>query len=92
MLELNPSINRSGKRIFDQVSEAVVSHQVRKGIRKQNLLTSEDLKGAEKGSKCLTSFFTANKNTEKTTNEKSFVKSSTTIDAMSLVLFEQVLL
>lgn len=74
--ELNPSVNRTGKYIFDQVSEAVVSHQVQKGLKKK---LHNDLKEAAQGSKHMKSFF-ASKDNE---NDR------TSVDAMSLVLFEQ---
>ena len=87
MLEINSSSVRTGKDIFDKVSEAVVSHQVQKGFKKHK---QNELLDAAKGSKQLTSFFTGSEKKIKN-NEKENVTEVTKIDAMSLVLFEQVI-
>ena len=91
VLEINPSVERTGKYVFDKVAEAVVSHQVQKGFKKlkQN---QQDLLDAAKGTKQLTRFFAGSekkvKNIEK--NETLTKEEITQIDAMSLILFEQV--
>ena len=91
VLEINPSVERTGKYVFDKVAEAVVSHQVQKGFKKlkQN---QQDLLDTAKGTKQLTRFFAGSekkvKNIEK--NETLSKEKVTKIDAMSLVLFEQV--
>ena len=91
VLEINPSVERTGKYVFDKVAEAVVSHQVQKGFKKlkQN---QQDLLDAAKGTKQLTRFFAGSekkvKNIEK--NETLTKEKITKTDAMSLVLFEQV--
>eukprot|EP00111_Clytia_hemisphaerica_P023792 TCONS_00070111-protein len=40
ILELNPSIYRTGKNVFDLVSEAVASHQIQKSRKKSSALES----------------------------------------------------
>lgn len=78
VLELNPSMYRTGKKIYDQVIEAVVSHQVGKGIQKK-AVQEDDVKGSQS----MTNFFGKGKQEEK----KAPVNDA---DVMSLVLFEQV--
>ncbi|XP_057310391.1 uncharacterized protein LOC130648372 isoform X2 [Hydractinia symbiolongicarpus] len=78
VLELNPSMYRTGKKVYDQVIEAVVSHQVGKGIQKK-AVQEDDVKGSQS----MTKFFGKGKQEEK----KAPVNDA---DVMSLVLFEQV--
>lgn len=82
VLELNPNMYRTGKRVYDLVSEAVVSHQVRKGIKNKH-------GHAQTNGRDVSSFFKSDKVERKEENLKK-EKKDMTQDAMSLVLFEQV--
>ena len=81
VLELNPTVCRTGKYVFDTVAEAVVSHQVQKSMK--NKRKHQQLQDAAKGSKQLNKFFSCNKDDAST-------EENLTVDAMSLVLLEQV--
>lgn len=88
VLELNPSMYRTGKQIFDQVSEAVVSHQV-------NKLSDASEENSQDGTVKKDFFMpkkekvVAKKETPLKTRTDTNV-ASTGVKAMSLVLFEQV--
>lgn len=72
---------RTGKRVYDLVSEAVVSHQVRKGIKGRS------------SERNMSTFFKSSKQDATTTNDTPQEKEASKDlirDAMSLVLFEQV--
>ena len=125
VLELNPTMYRTGKNIFDQVSEAVVSHQVSKTVELNDSKCSvKDAPAAPKTEK--KDFFSARKSgtvpkkTSKVESKKKTVEqvedeptkgeiattqskstmsatsksatsaTATGVDAMSLILFEQV--
>jgi len=80
-------VYRTGKRIFDQVSEAVVSHQIQKRIKTKSLALSTGGTGGSDGS--LGSFFnTEKKPSKKPSNDAE--RRTMENDTMSLVLFEQV--
>ena len=93
VLELNPSIYRTGKQVLDKVAEAVVSHQVNKVINK-NVVSK--LPGDSITELKRMNFFQSKKESETKNDVLEPVKfssdstfSSTSVDAMSLILFEQ---
>ena len=119
VLELNPTMYRTGKNIFDQVSEAVVSHQVSKTVELNDSKCSvKDVPTPPAPKTERRDFFSARKSgsvpkkTSKVEPKKKTVEqvedeptkgeiaptqsksttsaTATSVDAMSLILFEQV--